>query len=285
MVQLLLSKGADPDTADEDGYNLPHIAAEMGHFEMVKTLVRHGADVSVCGGWTPLALAAWFGHIDIVDLLIPSYPHWQDIILACRGHTTILQHLHEQYNLDLQQKDVHNRSLLHLAAGHGHVETLRFLVDRSPDILAKDAKGDDILCYAASSGSLETLEAARGMIPTPSTPRDGNWSLLHWACRVGNKEVVERLIQAGIESTSVAISQPAGTWNPIDIAMLHGHSEMLHELSDQCRIALGPLTTLGKKSGRLISVDRFHGSTRCAGEISYDGCSLVSRVFMLSFLC
>jgi ankyrin repeat protein len=61
--------------------------------------------------------------------------------------------------------------------------------------------------------------------------RAGHWSLLHWACGAGEPDVVERLLEEGLSSQSVTISQFPGEWTPLSIALFHGNKDMLEKLS------------------------------------------------------
>jgi ankyrin repeat protein len=293
VVRLLLEKGVYPDLPINDGWTPLHIATSRGHLSIVELLMRRGADVlaTTHRGDTPLTVAAWYGHAEIVDLLIPSCPDWREIItpegslpaiVARRGYVTMLKHLHEKYDLDLQAFDAQNRYLLHIAARYGQSAIISFLVDQGISALTKDAKGDNILCYAASSGSLETVNKALEVIPEPWTTHEGFWSPFHWACRAGKKEIVERLMEAGYQSTKVTLAQPEGEWTPMDVAILHGHAKMLQELSENCRTALGPLKTTIKNGGELVG--RWISSSQERGDrISCDACGLhVSRVWNLS---
>ena len=58
-----------------------------------------------------------------------------------------------------------------------------------------------------------------------------NWNPIHWACREGNPNLIERLIKEGIHSASITVPKPKGQWSPISIAIFHGKGEMLKELS------------------------------------------------------
>ena len=93
----------------------------------------------------------------------------------------------------------------------GHIQTLRYLLDLDlkPDSAGRDAKGDDLLCFASSGGSSEVLNAVFEMGLSPSS-QTGHWSLLHWACRAGAPDVVERLLEGGLSSQRVTISQFSG---------------------------------------------------------------------------
>jgi ankyrin repeat protein len=48
------------------------IAAQCGHLDVVKFLVKQQAEVNAknTGGWTPLHLAAQNGHLDVVKFLV-----------------------------------------------------------------------------------------------------------------------------------------------------------------------------------------------------------------------
>lgn len=44
LYELLLSRGASPNTKDPSGFSVLHVAAEKGDLEFVKDLVERGAD-------------------------------------------------------------------------------------------------------------------------------------------------------------------------------------------------------------------------------------------------
>ncbi|KIX08084.1 uncharacterized protein Z518_02739 [Rhinocladiella mackenziei CBS 650.93] len=72
VVDLLLEEGANPDLASlRDGYTPLHLAAEKGHTETVKSLIRLAFfNVIDDLGRTPLHLAAEKGHTEIVKTLL-----------------------------------------------------------------------------------------------------------------------------------------------------------------------------------------------------------------------
>lgn len=70
MVKFLVARGADVNACSQHTTVL-HMA--IGHPEIVRYLLRHGADVDLPlpGNWTPLIAAAWFGHYATVKILRP----------------------------------------------------------------------------------------------------------------------------------------------------------------------------------------------------------------------
>src|SRR6266404_9835886 len=82
MAEFLLSKGADVDARDDDGYTaLFYAAYNFGSEDangatipMVKLFLVHGAKVNVIGkdGSTPLMWAAAKGEVDIIEMLMTA---------------------------------------------------------------------------------------------------------------------------------------------------------------------------------------------------------------------
>ena len=70
-VKTLLESGANPNHSVEDAPPL-HTACGNGNIEIVRALVTRGADVDKCDqqGWTPLHFACWWGHKTVVVYLI-----------------------------------------------------------------------------------------------------------------------------------------------------------------------------------------------------------------------
>jgi ankyrin repeat protein len=246
-VKMFLEKGAEVNMANEYGRTLIHNAARNGQLEAVELLLKHGADLHMAdgGGFTALNHAVTRGdRLDIIKLL-----QEKGAVLSTSGRDT----------------DTHNRTLLHLSARSGHIGTLLHFADQGIDPLTKDAKGDDLLSYASSSGSLQVFKVALGMAPILAV-YDGHWSPLHWACRGGNFEYVKLLVESGLQGHCVTLPQPEAIWSPADIAIHHGHKGGLRDLSDACKAALGPVA----------KPERFIGEYRKGWGC--DGCLNVSHL-------
>jgi len=108
----LVSYIENKDVANKDGYFPIHRAAEKGQTDLVKILLRNGADVNteiVDSSWTPIHLAAQAGQLDTVMLL----------------------------NSEGAVLNYHNKGVmapLHLAVENGHLDTVKFLVSQGADI-------------------------------------------------------------------------------------------------------------------------------------------------------
>ena len=71
VVELHLRRGADKDTASKDGLT-PLYACQKGHLAVVELLLDRGGDKDKAddSGETPLMKAAYWGHSELVELLL-----------------------------------------------------------------------------------------------------------------------------------------------------------------------------------------------------------------------
>ena len=264
IVRLLLDNGADVNAQDDRWPTALYVASERGHDQIVRLLLDHGADVNARGGDTGSALGAACdrGHIGVVKLLLEagSNPKSLDCaygsplhLLACNGHTDILRLIYDRCYETPLLLDSHGRTPLQLAARGGHFNAFQYLLSVGFDPAITDGKGENLLHYASSGGSMEILNAVLHMDCVFHTQSE-HWSPIHWACRNGNPHLVERLIEEGIHSDSVTIPEPEGQWSPISIAIFHGNEKMLEALSEHCMSLLDK----GKDAVRL-SGKRYEG--------------------------
>ena len=106
-VQSLLEHGAEVNTrTDHDNSTPLHISANAGLNEVVRVLLKYGADIDAKDdkGWTPLHNAAKSGEHEVVRML-----------LKCGANAST--------------KDYEGRTPSHLALGNGHEKTAKLLSD------------------------------------------------------------------------------------------------------------------------------------------------------------
>ena len=275
VAKFLLEKGADIAIGNNDGSTPLIIASKKGHLGVVTLLLERGADPTVADerAWTPLDAAAHYDHIEVVQLLVNSGINVNGLdspygtvlgLLAFKGYTEILKTAYQRYGGNTQLIDSHGRTPLHLAIRGGHLDTVLYLISLGVGPTTEDAKGDGLLSYASSGGSLEVLSAVLREYPK-SLAQTKNWSRLHWACKSGNPEIVKKLIDEGYRSECVTVSQPQSSWDPASIAIFHGHEKMLEELPASYR------SLLSAGADVVQSVGKLHGDSWC------DGCFHVSQ--------
>jgi hypothetical protein len=115
--------------------------------------------------------AAMSGHIDVVDVLASSF--WAKIDVVCLnraaewGEDAMIDHLVEEYGLDLSAVDGDGWSALHWAARSGRVCTVEYLVEEyDVDIHATDKSGRTALDVAERHGRTECASVLRELATT-----------------------------------------------------------------------------------------------------------------------
>lgn len=170
-------------------------ASAAGHVNIVKLLVRHGADVNSTTktNSTPLRAACFDGHFEIVKYLVG---HGADIevanrhghtclMIACyKGHYRIAQYL-LSLRADVNRRSVKGNTALHDCAESGSLEILQLLLEHGA-IIDVDSYGkierETVQQHFSHSNSLLICRND----PTPRSERD--WT--HRNCRAFNKFTV-----------------------------------------------------------------------------------------------
>lgn len=110
-------------------------AAAAGHLEIVKLLVKSGANVNSTTktNSTPLRAACFDGHYEIVKYLV-------------------------EHNADIEVANRHGHTCLMIACYKGHFKIARYLIEIGADVNRKSVKGNTALHDCAESGSLEIMK-------------------------------------------------------------------------------------------------------------------------------
>ena len=154
VAELLLANKADVNAKDGEKYSPLHRAAAKGHKEMVALLLAYRADVNIkheCmkyvngsasllkkwgrpdSGNTPLHYAAFYGHKDVLELLLAK-------------------------GADVNAKEDDDKTPLHFAAIKGRKEAVKLLLAKGADVNAKEDTGETPLHYAAIFGYRDVAE-------------------------------------------------------------------------------------------------------------------------------
>ncbi len=202
MVRHMLE--ADPKRASErvrsrdaTGMTALHLATWGGHTEIVRILLKHGADVNARDGSgdTPLMLAVRWGLPELMDLLLA-------------------------HGADASIRDDQGRTLLHRAAEYGHVAVMRVLVSRGFDVDVQSRIGTPL--HSAAFG--RRLEATRFLLDNGAHPNllgYLDWAPLHVAASGGpahpsDPEIVKLLIERGADVSA----KTDGGGTPLSLAAL-----------------------------------------------------------------
>ena len=239
VARLLIQRGADVSTADENGNTPLHIASEYGNQEVARLLIEQGADISAAtkDGAAPLHNASQNGHQEVTRLLVER---GADVSPATKDGTTPLHlaslngyqdvaRLLIDRGVDVSGATADGTTPLHIASLYGHEEAARLLVERKADVSAATKDGTTPLHYASWRGYQEVarLLVERGADVSAAT-KDGT-TPLHYASRNGYQEVARLLIERGADVSAATID---GT-TPLHYASRYGYQEVARLLVER----------------------------------------------------
>ena len=234
-IELLLTHGANPNQASENGVTPLSVAVQKGHREVVELLLMHDASPNQAreDGVTPLYFAVQDGHAEIAALLLK---HGANVNQARDDGTTPLidaaYHGGTQkvaflllHGANVNQARDYGATPLLMAAQNGHKEVATLLLAHGANVHQALDNGVTPLFMAVQDGhnKLATLLLTHGA--NPNKARDDGMTPLMVAALKGRLKVVKMLLDydadvsaqafsgstALIASTSVAISLLIGS--------------------------------------------------------------------------
>jgi ankyrin repeat protein len=208
-VGLLVAAGADVAAVDAGKSSAMHLAAQQGHAEVIRTLVRAVANCnqSNWNGVTPLCVSCFNGQLGSVTALLDAKADVNTatttdtgatpLYIACqKGHSSIVEALLGQ-GADVNQATTNDGATpLYKACQKGHVSIVEALLGRRADVnKATTDAGATPLWIACQKGHSSIVEAllGQGADVNQATTNDGA-TPLYKACQKGHVSIVEALL-------------------------------------------------------------------------------------------
>ncbi|KAJ8106492.1 hypothetical protein OPT61_g9498 [Boeremia exigua] len=260
-VFLLDSCSRVLNMSDNQGSTALHVAAAANACTVATLLIARGADCSVAdvNGHMPLFTAMENANFELAHVLLANCSDnlgTKDGTITSLPSPAGLTSLQYMYELSRWCKDVHSPSLLHLAARTGDPATYHYIANQTIEHESdEDHPGGNLLCYAASGGSIEILNAVmQDHVDNP--PEVVSWTPLYWAARAGKAELLEALVNRGYRSRDIRVPELWGVWTPLAVAVFHGFGDLEYELPASVVAALGV---------RCVLVGKLHENYLCNG--------------------
>ena len=161
------------DAKGQDGSTALHYSCRDGHVDIVKSLVKHKADVNARPdhGATPLTLAARHGHDNVVHALLSD----------------------SQCLVDAKGQDGY--TALHYSCRDGHVDIVKALVNNKANVNARTDSGATPLTLAAINNHANVVHVLSDYnCEVLAKDKDAYIALLHLSCERGYVGIVRTLL-------------------------------------------------------------------------------------------
>lgn len=211
VVRLLLEDGGmDVDIRDRETNETPlHHAVQSGSEDVVRLLLDKGADIAAASILDETPLIAATAHWSMFKILLERGP---DITVSNRRGTTALHYATQCDNTqavvalldmgaNINARDNDGKTAIIFAASRGSEKLFRVLLDRGADINIEDRNRRTALTYAIDEGYAIIVKLLLEKLYDLGDERwhstDGPRAI-HWAANFGNRAVVRRLLEYGI---------------------------------------------------------------------------------------
>ena len=289
----LLEATADPNAKDpSDGWSLLHEASAAGRLDVCRVLLAYGAwpKGETSSRATPLLVAAQSGHVEVVKELLrraadAERPTREDgasplLVASMGGHWRVAEELcaaGASVNLATDE----GTSPLLVASEAGHLPMVKGLVDARADVGRRGPCGITPLLAAAARGRRSVVVELLWAGAELDARMAGGLAPLHAAAQEGWASVAQALLEH-----EAAVDALANGSTPLFLACQEGHLEVVQALL-KCRarvdLAAGdhatPLLTASQRGHEPV-VQLLLRSAACANAQMPDGTSpLVAAAF------
>lgn len=216
-IRKFLADGGDPNSMDDDGNALIHIAVQYGQIASLETLLKADADANIKNraGNSAIILAAERNRRDMINLLIK---YGGDVRIAGSG----------------------GRTTLMLAASKGDVKLMDTLLKLGVPLNALDEKGRTALFYSVSAPDPEALSfLLEAGIDITVMDRD-NGTPLHLLKDNSQAVMASMLIDSGVDlspalhtngETVLHIAARNGAWKLLEVYLSGDASSLINQSS------------------------------------------------------
>ena len=211
----LLGNGVDPNVKDKVGRTPFYWAIESPSIRIIRLLLElPGTDLNAGpeGDWgrhSPIAVAADFGHTDVMELLIDrddiavnteNYLGQTPLFMAAsNGNTNIVRMLLSRQDIQPNVKDHCGKTALAIAAVKGHELVVHLLLERNDiDVNIQDVNGRTPIVWAAEGDRHAHNTILQSLLKREDTNvglGDGIATLLTIAARNDQKPMMQLLLQ------------------------------------------------------------------------------------------
>ncbi|KAM0350446.1 hypothetical protein ACHAP4_010013 [Fusarium culmorum] len=198
---------------DEPGKNPVDVAVEYGHYKCLKIVLDHGfsPNIYTSGGDTALRCAAYYGRMDICELLLksgadpdltPEGAVTTPLIQAVtRGDLDMVKLLIKyKVTIDNRETSVWSRTPMHIAVDSKKPAIVQYLLAQGADPNVRDSEGVPPIASAVKAGDPDVVQWLVEKGAAVNLANDSNeTTLLHEA--ISHPETLRILLQHGADIT------------------------------------------------------------------------------------